>query len=183
MPIAYTLIRSGRKSVSIEITKEGRVLVRAPRAFPQRELDRLLEERAEKIEALRERQRPYAEATARIDAQEAPLRKRAAETLPPMVEYYSRRMGLFPTGVRITSAKTRFGSCSGKNRLCFSWRLMAYPSAAVEYVVVHELAHIRYKHHGAAFHALVAQILPDHRERRALLRQIPPFVNVEEEIV
>ena len=80
-------------------------------------------------------------------------------------------MGLHPTGLRITSARTRFGSCSAKNSICFSWRLMQYPDAAVDYVVVHELAHIREKNHGRAFYALVEQFLPDWRERRALLKE------------
>ena len=79
-------------------------------------------------------------------------------------------MGLTPAGISITGAEKRFGSCSGKNRLCFSWRLMLYPPEAVDYVVVHELAHIRHKNHGRDFYALVASILPDYRQREALLR-------------
>ena len=77
---------------------------------------------------------------------------------------------MYPTGITITSARTRFGSCSGKNRLSFSWRLMQYPDEAIDYVVVHELAHIAHKNHGPDFHSCVAAVLPDHRERRALLR-------------
>ena len=79
-------------------------------------------------------------------------------------------MGVQPAGIAITGARKRFGSCSGKNRICFSWRLMAYPEAAIDYVVVHELAHIRHKNHGPDFYAFVQEILPDWRERRALLR-------------
>ena len=62
-------------------------------------------------------------------------------------------------------------SCSGKNRLCFSWRLMDYPEEAIDYVVVHELAHIRHHNHSRDFYALVASILPDYKERQALLRR------------
>lgn len=65
----------------------------------------------------------------------------------------------------------RFGSCSASNRLCFAWRLMRYPEAAVDYVVVHELAHIRYKNHGPAFYRLIASVLPDYKERIKLLKQ------------
>ena len=86
------------------------------------------------------------------------------------MEHYARLMGVQPAGVRITGARTRFGSCSGSNRICFSWRLMDYPEAAVDYVVVHELAHIVHKNHGPQFWALVARYLPDWRARRALLR-------------
>ena len=79
-------------------------------------------------------------------------------------------MGLTPTGVRITGARRRFGSCSAKNSLCFSWRLMLYPQAAVDYVVVHELAHIAHKNHGPAFYACIAAVLPDYKARIRLLK-------------
>ena len=67
--------------------------------------------------------------------------------------YYSEQMGLYPTQVRITGARTRFGSCSSQGHICFSWRLMQYPPEAIDYVVVHELAHLRYMSHGAEFYA------------------------------
>lgn len=72
-----------------------------------------------------------------------------------------------PAGITITAARTRFGSCSGKNRLSFSLYLMAYPEAAIEYVVVHELAHIRHHDHSPAFYREVEAYLPDWRARRA----------------
>ena len=73
--------------------------------------------------------------------------------------------------VTITGAEKRFGSCSARNSICFSWRLMQYPDEAVDYVVVHELAHIQEKNHGRAFYALVGRYMPDWRERRALLKE------------
>ena len=90
--------------------------------------------------------------------------------MPPKIAYYSEKMGLFPTGVRITSARTRYGSCSGKNSLCFSCFLMNCPDAAMDLVVVHELCHIQVKNHGPDFYALLEQVLPDWRERKKLLR-------------
>ena len=80
-------------------------------------------------------------------------------------------MGVRPTGIRITAARTRFGSCSAKNRLCFSWRLMDYPDAVIDYVVVHELAHIVHKNHGPRFWELVERYMPDYKRRRAMLRE------------
>ena len=105
------------------------------------------------------------------EARRAELIRCAKEELPPKVAYYAQLMGVQPTGLKITSARTRFGSCSGKNSLCFSWRLMGYPEAAVDYVVVHELAHITHKNHGPRFWALVERYIPDYRARRALLRE------------
>ena len=80
-------------------------------------------------------------------------------------------MGVEPAGITVTGARTRFGSCSPKNRLCFSFRLMDYPMAAVEYVVVHELAHIRHKNHGPDFYKEIAAVLPDWQTRRQLLKR------------
>ena len=74
------------------------------------------------------------------------------------------------TGVKITTAQKRYGSCSGKNSLCFSCFLMRQPEAAIDLVVVHELCHIREKNHGPAFYALLARYLPDYKERKKLLK-------------
>ena len=74
------------------------------------------------------------------------------------------------TGVKITTARKRYGSCSGKNSLCFSCFLMLCPEEAIDLVVVHELCHIQVKNHGPDFYALLEQVLPDWRERKKLLR-------------
>ena len=83
---------------------------------------------------------------------------------------YAAIMGVTPTGITVTGAKTRFGSCSYQNRLCFSWRLMAYPDEAIDYVVVHELAHIRHKNHSPAFYSFIEQVLPDYKSRIKMLK-------------
>ena len=100
----------------------------------------------------------------------AALKARAKEVLPPKVAYWAGVMGVRPTGVKITTAQKRYGSCSGKNSLCFSCFLMRQPEAAIDLVVVHELCHIREKNHGPAFYALLAQYLPDYKERKKLLK-------------
>ena len=94
----------------------------------------------------------------------------AKEYLPERVDYYSRLMNVKPTGIKITSAKKRFGSCSGKNSICFSYYLMLYPKEAVDYVVVHELAHIRHHNHSKDFYNFVSQFMPDYKEREKLLK-------------
>ena len=122
------------------------------------------------IELARQRRRQANHPEPTSAEREACIR-RATEELPGKVAHYGAVMGLHPTGITITGAKKRFGSCSGKNRICFSWRLMQYPEAAIDYVVVHELAHIRHKDHSRAFYACVEEVLPDWRERRKLLRE------------
>jgi len=170
-PIAYTLVRSNRKTLAIQITRELTIVVRAPKALSKREIDRLVIERAGWIEKNLAKMRARAEERPPLSAAEAEaLWRRAWEVLPGRVAHYAPLMGLTPTGLKVTSATARFGSCNAKNSLCFSYHLMRYPMEAVDYVVVHELAHIAHKNHGPSFYALIARILPDYQARRALLQ-------------
>ena len=168
----YELIRSGRKTLALEITRDCRVLVRAPRRLPKAQIDRFVAGHAAWIAQHLAEQRRRADLAppAPMPAEIAALKERARRILMPKVAFWSEKMGLAPTGVIITAARTRYGSCSGKNSLCFSCFLANAPEAAVDLVVVHELCHIRVKNHGPAFYALLEQMLPDWRERKRLLR-------------
>ena len=169
--IEYELVRSDRRTVSIEVDASGAVLVRAPRLMPRWRVEAFVRQRADWVERARERQARRRERLPDIREEDKPLYvKQAKAVLPAKIGYYAKLMGVQPTGLTVTSARTRFGSCSGKNRLSFSWRLMAYPEAAIDYVVVHELAHIRYKDHSRAFYGFVESVLPDYRDRIRLLK-------------
>lgn len=148
--------------------------VHAPRWLPRREIDAFVEARSdwarEKLQLMQRR-------AAAVDVDEAEIRRlkaRARAILPQRVSYYAGLLGLTPAGITYTRAKTRFGSCSPKNRLSFSCFLMQYPPEAVDYVVVHELCHITHKDHSRAFYAQIATVLPDHAARRKLLREPNP---------
>ena len=172
MAIRYELRRSGRKTLSVEVGREGQVIVRAPLRLSQKRIEQFVAAHADWIARAQQRQQARLAAHPEPDeARQAALIRRARTELPPKVARYAREMGVQPAAVTITAARTRFGSCSAKNRICFSWRLMEYPEAAVDYVVVHELAHIVHKNHGPQFWALVERYLPDWRARRALLRE------------
>lgn len=88
----------------------------------------------------------------------------------PRVAFYSSHTGWVPAGVRIGTATAAWGSCSGKNRLNFTWKLVAAEPDVIDYVVVHELAHLQEHNHSSRFWRLVEQELPDYRIRRAKLR-------------
>ncbi len=98
-------------------------------------------------------------------------RKRAAEEVGERVDYYSKRLRLFPLNIKITSARSRYGSCSPDNRLSFSWRIVMAPYPIIDYVVIHELAHIREKNHSRKFWSNVEKIIPDYKKRRLWLRK------------
>ena len=170
--IDCSVVLSDRKSVAIQVKRDLSVVVRAPRSINESELERIVEKNREWIERQLEKMSslpaPPPEPTPdELDR----LTELAKRTLPERVEHYSKIMSLTSTGITITSAKSRYGSCSPKNRLSFSCRLMQKPLEAIDYVVVHELAHIRHKNHGKEFYALIASVLPDHKERRAMLRE------------
>ena len=168
----YDLIRSRRRTLALEITEDCRIVVRAPRTLSQVYIDSYVEKHAAWIRRHMEIQRRRADARppAPTEAELAMLKARAQEVLPPKIAYWSGKMGVSPTGFRVTTARRRYGSCSAKNSLCFSCFLMNYPDAAIELVVVHELCHIREKNHGPRFYAMLACYLPDYKERKKLLQ-------------
>ena len=171
--IRYELIRSDRRTMSVEVDASGIVLVRVPHFTQKWRIEAFVQERRDWIERAISRQARRQEKLPQIREEDKALYvKRAKAILPGKIQQYARRMGVCPTGLTVTSAKTRFGSCSGKDRLSFSWRLMAYPEAAIDYVVVHELAHIRYKDHSRAFYRFIESVLPDYRDRIRLLKGI-----------
>jgi len=129
----YELIRSDRRTVALEVTREGRVLVRAPRRMTQKDIDSFVAKHQDWLDAHLAKQKIWQAAHPEPTTQEQQaLIDKAEAVLPEKVARYAAVMGLQPSGITITGARTRFGSCSPKNRLCFSWRLMAYPEEAVE---------------------------------------------------
>ena len=174
--VSYQLIRSRRKTVSLQINDNCEVVVRAPIGMPQAEIDRMVERHADWIArhmpAARERRAQAQRLTPELFAK---LTEQARRELPPRVAHYAALMGVEPTGLKITTARKRFGSCSGRNSLCFSCLLMLYPPEVIDCVVVHELAHIRHHDHSAAFYAFIERFMPDYREREKRLQQRPGY--------
>ena len=157
----YTLIYGKRKTLSLTVKPDCTVLVKAPTGYPQAEIAQFVQAHEQWIARATARQKQRAEAEkALTEKRIQELRALAEVELPRRVDFYATEMGVQPTGIKITSAKTRFGSCSAKNSLCFSWRLMLYPPEAIDYVVVHELAHIQEKNHSPAFTRLWHRFCP-----------------------
>ncbi len=95
----------------------------------------------------------------------------AKKLLTNKVIDYSKEMGVMPAAVKVNSAKARWGSCSGKNSINFSWRLILADDDVIDYVVVHELAHIREHNHSERFWKVVKSVLPDYKERQRKLKE------------
>jgi len=87
------------------------------------------------------------------------------------VDFYSDKMGLSYKSLRISSAKKRWGSCSGKRNLSFSWRLILAAPEIIDYVVIHELAHLKQHNHAKTFWLYVESILPNYKTPKKWLKE------------
>ena len=165
----YKLIYSDRKSISASV-KGGVLTVRAPRGVKPSVIESFLLKHRAWIDKHLEKARKKEDLFSALSEEEIKkLKKEARVYLIQKMEYFSNIMGLRYGRITITSAKTRFGSCSSEGNISFSYRLMLYPEAAREYVVVHELAHLVEMNHSERFYKIVEAILPDYKRRKALL--------------
>lgn len=103
----------------------------------------------------------------------------AKEHIAERILFYSGIVGVAPSAVKVGSASTRWGSCSGKNSLNFTWKLILAPREAVDYVIVHELCHILQHNHSARFWREVKRVLPDYKKRELLLRPLQKRLSEE----
>jgi predicted metal-dependent hydrolase len=97
-------------------------------------------------------------------------REQALQTFSERVHHHAARHGFQPKQVKVTSAKTRWGSCSSNGTLNFTWRLVMAPLEIIDYVVIHELAHLRVRDHSSKFWRLVESIDPHYKLKRKWLR-------------
>jgi hypothetical protein len=97
-------------------------------------------------------------------------KKMAQRVVPPLVEKWAHKMQLSPTKITFRKTKRQWGSCSVKNALSFNTMMMKLPQNVIEYIIVHELAHIAHKHHQKPFWELVAKHLPEYKAHIATLK-------------
>lgn len=168
--VEYDIVYSSRRTLSLCI-KDGKLVVRAPYGATRDKIDEALSSHEEWIKENLERQNNKRERFERLsDKDIEQLKALAREMLPRKVAYFAEKMGVRYGRITITSAKTRFGSCSSDGDLSFSYRLLMYPNEAIDYVVVHELAHIKEMNHSPRFYAVIEEQLPDYKERKKLLK-------------
>jgi hypothetical protein len=98
-------------------------------------------------------------------------REQARAVISERVKLYTARHGFTYRKIRITSARTRWGSCSSMGNLNFTWRLVMAPPEVIDYVVVHELAHLRVNNHSKEFWKQVERIMPDYKQRLKWLKE------------
>lgn len=164
---AARLIRARRKTLSIRITQEGNLEIRAPLGMPKGEIEAFLKEKAQWIETHRAKVlAEYAQ------GQEAPLgeeeiltlAEQMRQRLPEKLNRHAASMGVTFGRVTIRCQQTRWGSCSSRGNLNFNCLLMLAPEEVLDYVVVHELAHRKQMNHSALFWQEVERECPDYKK-------------------
>ncbi len=175
MQMEVKVIRSRRKTLSLEITKEAKILVRAPYQMKEPEIENFIQEKSDWIaEHLRKIQDKLAERAAipRMSMEEVQrLADEAVRVLPGKAAYYAPIAGVTYGRITIRNQRTRWGSCSGKGNLNFNCLLMLAPEEVQDYVVVHELCHRLEMNHSPEFWKEVERVLPDYRTAKQWLKE------------
>ncbi len=220
---SYQLRMSARrKTLSITVHPDNRVIVHAPATCPKQSIARFIEQKSDWVRKtfeanlLKRRQvverkfktgdtLPYlgkdhtlqveqghfpevvcenGRICVRLPARNAPpgpseIKERlkawyvscALSVIREKTALYAARIGVTPARVTIKSLTSRWGSCSVSGRISLAWNIIMAPEAIVDYLIVHELCHLVHHNHSEQYWALVASILPDHRQRRKWLRE------------
>lgn len=166
----YKVIYSERKTVAISI-ENCEAVVKAPIGTDEETIRKIVLKHSKWIEKHMEQQKRKASMFKDLTEDDIKaIKKDAKRYFTAKTEYYAKIMGIDYGRITITSAQKRFGSCSSKGNISFSYRLMLYPEAAREYVIVHELAHRREMNHSKRFYDVIAKVMPDYKYRKRLLK-------------
>lgn len=209
------LVRSDRRTLSIMIDKDARLIVRAPKKMTDKAIAGFLKEKRlwildkqkESLDRLNQRQeilsengdkvlylgnhhqliieddykyalnfsqgnfiidRKYLQHKSKL--MEYWYRQQALKIFRQRLDYFASTSGLTYNSMKINSAQKRWGSCSGRKNLNFSWRLIMAPMSVIDYVIVHELSHTVELNHSAKFWRQVRMILPDYKKEKDWLK-------------
>ncbi|GEM_PF-102455 len=164
--------KSKRRTLSIQIGKNGSVIVKMPTWLSKQEADRFVASKMPwilkniaKLDAVREQATPF------TDEEKAAILRVADEKIPAAVEQYAERMGVSYGKIRIKYLRTKWGSCKNDGTLTFNALLGAVPTPVLDYVVVHELAHRKEMNHSKKFYGEIAKILPSYKEAQGWFRK------------
>ena len=221
--LKYNLVRSNRKTISIRVTKDGLVEIRAPLKIRKKAIDDFVLLKQEwilknvaKANELKESRRafsldygddillrgkpyPLVEGLGEMagfdghcfyipkglsseDRKQVVIqiyKRVATQYLGDRAMHFGKKIGLIPVSVKVNNAKTRWGSCSSKKSINFSWRLIMAPDQVIDYVIVHELAHLQELNHSPRFWGLVESILLDYKNRQKELKEFQKKIAAE----
>ena len=172
------IIRSKRKTVALEIRPDLSVLVRAPYWMADWQIRKFVDEKSDwlyahlremeqkqKLEAARPKAAPLTPGELQVLADEA------LRVIPERVRFYAPVVGVTYGRITIRNQRTRWGSCSAKGNLNFNCLLMKAPPEVLDYVVVHELCHLKEMNHSKAFWDEVGKVMPEYETYKLWLKE------------
>ena len=176
------IIRSNRRTISIQVNPDLTVTVRAPRRASRSDIERILSskqgwidkhiERIKKLDAMNEDK----QLNKLSDEELHELAQRALDYIPERVAYFAPIVGVSYGRITIRNQKTRWGSCSAKGNLNFNCYLMLAPGEVIDYVVVHELCHRKEMNHSRAFWSEVEKVLPEYKKSIGWLKSEGSYI-------
>ena len=173
--ISYQIIRSSRKTMSLEIKADGSVVVRAPLRLSEAKIQKFVEEKQEwilkNLEKIQKRdaQKENVQKLSALERQH--LQNKACVVIPRRVAYYAEKLGVSYGKITLRQQKTRWGSCSSEKNLNFNWKLILAPPEVLDYVVVHELCHLKEMNHSKAFWDEVGKVMPEYETYKLWLKE------------
>lgn len=165
----YQLIRSGRKTVAIQI-KDGQVIVRVPQRMSLAYIESFLRSKQGWIEKGLARQAAVPKYPPFTAEEVRTMADAALVDIPKRVAHFAPIVGVPYGRITIRNQRTKWGSCSSKGNLNFNCVLMLTPDWVRDYIVVHELCHLKQMNHSAAFWAEVSRVCPQYPEAKAWLK-------------
>lgn len=222
MVIIHQIIRSPRKTISLTIQPDGKLLVRAPLHTPTRIIEELVNSKSDWVisrqkavlAALKNKKSkqfiegetflflgqaypltiiPHSRERLTFDHQfklasraqpkalqvfEKWYKNQAMLVFSERTAWFAKRYGFKYKKINITSARTRWGSCSSRGSISFTWRLIMAPLSVIDYVIIHELVHTVERNHAHSFWEKVAAIMPDYKDKKAWLKKNGVMLNL-----
>lgn len=174
MTIKYKVIYTKRKSLAIIINNNAEVCVRAPKSrfFNIDEICKFVESKKDWIaESVSKVQKNMKERRPELSLiEKKKKREDARNIIVNKVEYFAKKYNFKYSKIRLSSAKTRWGSCSIKGTISINWNLIFAPEEILDYVIIHELCHTKQHNHSDKFWNEVSKIIPDYKNKRMWLK-------------
>lgn len=153
----YEIKYSKIKNIYIQI-KNGKIIVKAPKKIRKKEIEKIIEQKAEWIQKALEKEKQKQEKT--------PLytKEKFAKIIEKNVNELVKETGLKPNKITIKQIKYAWGSCSSKKNITLNLELIKYSQQAIRYVILHELCHLKYMNHSKDFWNLVEKYMPNYKQ-------------------
>lgn len=169
----YEIVFSKRKTLAITVTKDCKIVVRAPFRYSKTKIDELVKKHQAWIEKkLAQRKVDKSKEIKKLDSEEIQiLFEKAQKIIPERLDFYAKKANLTYNKLSFKLLKSRWGSCSSKGNLCFNVLLMLTPLEVLDSVIVHELCHLKQMNHQKAFYDEVLSLMPDYHKHNAYLKE------------